>query len=441
MNDLHVPADFEDELRNRLTELAAVPDVAARDVGLDDALTRQRHFRSRRRFLIGAAGSAAAVAGAAAAWRVVDGREASDYVRTGSPGQGPSAADWRPIATAPLSERSRPTVVWAGDQLIVWGGFDGLSPPDGASWEPTTRSWSSIADAPAGLTADGFAVWDGAEMIVGLTESDSGADWFDRGDEEHPPVGIAAYKPTTDTWRYVTALVPRELQRQAVLAADRLVVAVRAVAPGAAGHEEDIVLVDKVLGTTRPLDPGPFAASPHSDGSGEVALTVIGSFIVATPNWDLRPWVLDLAAETWRRVSAPDSTSIYLLPATAAGITALFRESSGPGIWVLDPADRGPSAWTRGSPNPIPAPHWSFDPVWSGTELYLPGGAYDPTSDTWRPVGAPPRGKNRRRRPISLWADDSLLLFGGEEYECPDGAACDRNPGPDTLNGWSLANP
>lgn len=41
----------------------------------------------------------------------------------------------------------------------------------------------------------------------------------------------------------------------------------------------------------------------------------------------------------------------------------------------------------------------------------------------------------------AVWADDALILFGGEEYDCPDDADCDRSPGPDTLDGWILADP
>ncbi len=79
--------------------------------------------------------------------------------------------------------------------------------------------------------------------------------------------------------------------------------------------------------------------------------------------------------------------------------------------------------------------------MWSGSELFVPGAAYDPATDSWRSVPAPPRGADRQRTLHSHWTGEGLLLFGGEEYTCPDGADCDRTPGPDALDGWLFRDP
>lgn len=436
--------DFKQELRVRLADLASVPDVAGRTDGLLAEAERQHHLRSRRHFLAGAAAASAAVVGAGAVWRAVEtDPEDRDRLEAGStPAAASSDFEWQPIDAVDLSQRKRPGVVWAGDRLIVWGGaYDGRNPSDGAAWDPSTRAWTPIASAPAGGIVGGFAVWTGTEMIVGLTESDSGAPWFDNGDEERPAVGISSYDPSTDSWRYVTWMRPgagdeAALHRQAVALDDVLVVALRAARPGAA-LADDIVIIEPASGDRHPIDPGPFGASPYSDGSGEVTLTAVGHRVVATPNWDRRPWILDLAAETWRQAPAPDGHSLHLMPATAAGDVVIFLESDGrQPLWILDPSDRGPSPWTPGPPNPHPPALWGHDPLWTGTELYVPGAAFNPHSGAWRPVDGPPRGQDRQRNLVSLVGDGTLILFGGEEYSCPDNAECDRNPGPDTLDGW-----
>jgi hypothetical protein len=47
-----------------------------------------------------------------------------------------------------------------------------------------------------------------------------------------------------------------------------------------------------------------------------------------------------------------------------------------------------------------------------------------------------------QREPLAaFWTGDALVLFGGEEYGCPDNVSCHRVVGPDTLDGWILAHP
>ena len=463
MTDPNAPDGFENELRSGLANLASVPDVSARHAHLDGELARRRRLGARRLFLVGAAASTTVVvAGAAGAWRLAsrDQSPAGEVITGSTPSTPLTANSWQPIASAPLSARSAPAVVWASDRLIVWGGVgfaggvpftgdigDDRLPPDGAAWSPTEQKWTPIAAGPAGAIRGGFAEWNGSEVLVGVTEADSTAPWNKDVSEEQARYGIAAYRPSSDAWRYVGPVTPDTDERlgsarQAVALGDSLLVALRSALPGTSGHDRDIVVIDVATGAERPVDPGPFAVSPYADRSGTVALTRVGAFVVATTTWDRRPWVLDLATESWHHAPAPKSASLHLRPATAAASTALFLESdSVANLWLLDPTDQGPNPWRPARTNPLPWSRWTFEPVWSGHELFVPGAAYDPATNQWRPVEAPPRGKSQQRTLTSRWANDSLLLFGGEEHTCPDNGRCDRSLGPDTLNGWAQFTP
>jgi hypothetical protein len=455
------PGDIEQRLRAGLAELVATaPDPGSREVELDH---RESEYRSslmrRREFLVGAAATTA-VAGVGLTWLLAGRDDGTGPKRvivqpTSTTSTTPPLPPhgWSHIGPAPLSPRRAPAVVWVGDRLIVWGGTavhgpDYLLPPDGASWDPVSGSWTPIAPAGAGIIQRGFAVSDGREVFVGLTEVDAGAPWNSAANGFSALYGIAVYEVAGDRWRYLVP-VPPDVDdrlgsaRQAVLVGDSLLVAVRNALPAASSHENDAFFVNVNTGERRELDPGPFAASPYPDASGEVALTVVGDFVVATPNWDLRPWVLDPGASTWRQViTAPGRGTYSFLPATAAGTRAIFVENSNAQqLWLFDPASDDADAWRASAPNPYPRARWYYPPVWSGRELFVPGAAYDPNGDSWRAVEPPPRGKDRQRSPEALWTGDSLLLFGGEEYHCPDIAICDRSAGPDTLDGWVLANP
>ena len=444
-------SDIEQRIRAGLADLvAAAPDPASRRSGLVDREFEYRGNLLRRRdFLVGAAATTAAAG--VGLW-ILAGRDDGSGTKQVSVRPVPTteprrSGEWRRIGSAPLSPRSSPFIVWAGDRLIVWGGTansgpDYTPPPDGASWTPASETWAAIAPAPAGVIQNGFAVWDGREVFVGLTEADASA--------TNPLAiryGIVAYDPIADRWRHIASVVPDSDKRlgsarQAVRVGNSLLVAVRFALPGASGHDGDAFFVDVTSGQRRALDPGPFAVSPYPDASGDVTLAVVGDVVVATPNWDLRPWVLDVGAGTWRRVTAPPGAeSLHLLPATAAGAQAFFFESDARKLWAFDPAGDGPGAWRAAARNPFPSARWGYDPVWSGRELFVPGAAYDPNHDSWRAVAPPPRGKERQRTMQARWTGAALLLFGGEEYSCPDNGVCDRMGGPDTLDGWLLTDP
>jgi hypothetical protein len=120
----------------------------------------------------------------------------------------PSTRTWRMLPPAPISER-RPFSVWTGKELIVWGSTGReLFLQDGAAYDPTTNAWRLIAEAPVDIT-DGSAVWTGDEMIV----VGAALDWNNHADT---PTAIgAAYDPEADSWR---KLPPSDLSPQAMTA-------------------------------------------------------------------------------------------------------------------------------------------------------------------------------------------------------------------------------
>ncbi len=108
----------------------------------------------------------------------------------------------------PPEVRNGMSVVWAGSQLLAWGGCDSAvedqCEPDagGFGFDPVAQSWRRLDDAPAaGAGAD--AVWTGREAIFLL------------GGEAYHPVGDRlegqAYDPAADTWRTIAAapIAPR----------------------------------------------------------------------------------------------------------------------------------------------------------------------------------------------------------------------------------------
>lgn len=97
--------------------------------------------------------------------------------------------DWSELPESPLAARRDFTLVWSGDELLIWGGENGTQYSDGAAYDPSGNTWRIMADSPLDSRVWHSAVWTGSEMIVWgganlRTETDSGA----------------IYDPVADRW-------------------------------------------------------------------------------------------------------------------------------------------------------------------------------------------------------------------------------------------------
>ncbi|HEX6232355.1 MAG TPA: hypothetical protein VFZ63_04445 [Jiangellaceae bacterium] len=111
----------------------------------------------------------------------------------------PTADSWRELPAAPISGRASAAAVWAGDRLVVWGGFSGPHEAldDGAAYLPDKDAWMELPPAPITGRGDATAVWTGREvLIVGGAE---------RAGRQGRVSGLqrdgAAYDPQANQWR------------------------------------------------------------------------------------------------------------------------------------------------------------------------------------------------------------------------------------------------
>lgn len=114
----------------------------------------------------------------------------------------PASNEWRRIPAGPLSGRSGHLAVWTGDEMIVWGGwltshkrerYDG----EGAAFDPTTNEWRMLPDAPLPAGYDAMGAWTGEEVIVMVTPLGNEPEDYPKFDE------VGAFKPSTNAWREI----------------------------------------------------------------------------------------------------------------------------------------------------------------------------------------------------------------------------------------------
>ncbi len=220
----------------------------------------------------------------------------------------PVSGTWRMLPAAPIDARTAFSV-WTGEEMIVWGSTDRADRRlDGAAYDPITNAWRIIADGPIDIT-DGSAVWTGDEMIV------FGAALDGNNHADTPTAIGAAYDPTSDTWR---ELPPSDLSPQAMTAEwlnGELI---------AWDYDQASAAYDPIDDAWRPLERVPLAFSECRPVSVATSRTVFGEFCGKTV-------AFSTDEEAWRRIPMP-------LPSDSIGGCCWVHEPVVAGDVVLVPS-------------------------------------------------------------------------------------------------------
>jgi hypothetical protein len=112
----------------------------------------------------------------------------------------PTSKTWTTLPASPISARAAVASVWTGTEFFVWGGFTTMGPAatavaDGALYNPTTRQWRELPAAPIGARASARAVLlDGVVYVIGGSTASG-----------QPCTSAAAYDVATHSWKRLPA--------------------------------------------------------------------------------------------------------------------------------------------------------------------------------------------------------------------------------------------
>lgn len=295
----------------------------------------------------------------------------------------PVADSWR--VTSPYgapAPRWFHAAVWTGSEMIVWGGranfFPGNHFNDGARYNPTTDTWTSIssygAPTPRSQCA---AVWTGEEMIVWGGETDGGTMLADG----------AAYNPATDSWRPIggSGLTPR-MEPTAVWTGSEMIVfgGVDATQPGWLSYGDGA----RYNPFTDSWTPLPAGGAPGSR-TGHTAVWTGERMIV----WGGRELPSDARLN--------DGASYH----------------------------PGSDTWSTLSPYGAPQARALHAAVWTGSEMIVWGGdynsallntgaRYNPATSLWTPMtqSAAPRQRMFWRPDHGIWTGRGMVVCAGSDY-------------------------
>ena len=237
-----------------------------------------------------------------------------------TPAAAAPAAEWETLPPSPLSPRAAAVGVWTGEEVLVIGGEpEAWCPPggdcmapgfsalaDGAGFDPASRSWRRIADAPLTFSGNASAVTAGGDVYVLVR--DAGYRPGGAGG------GFLRYRPAADRWDKLPAPA-RDLGWYQLATVGGSVVAY-------AGSVETRSLADFVfdpaVGEWRKLPVDPLAPSfdrtmvavgdelflfAHdlvaNPGSERPSLTRVARFDLATGRWQLRADSAILGSAPW----------------------------------------------------------------------------------------------------------------------------------------------
>lgn len=340
---------------------------------------------------------------------------------------------WTSIPAAPIAGREAHSMVWTGDEAIVWGGRAEAEPlADGAAYDPARRTWEPIPASARGRAAH-TAVWTGEEMLVWGGDSMAGRAEEEVGWQfvERPRAG-EAYDPETGQWRELRTapLVGRTLHT-AVWTGREMIVWGGTLD----GEATDGAAYDPAADTWRLLATAPLPARAAHEAvwTGREMVVWGGIGIDGVPTADGAAY--DPAADTWRPVDpAPlkgrtqhamvwDGTRVLVWGgAGAAGTGTAYADGA---TW-----DPGTATWTPLPPVPLegrfaPVAVWTGRRVvvWGGidAQLFTDGASYFPEVGQWNvlpdaPVDSP------SRYPV-VWTGREMIVWAGRQE--PSAAALD----------------
>jgi hypothetical protein len=363
------------------------------------------------------------------------------YATTGPATAAALAKDrWTTLPEAPIGARSRPAAVWDGQELLVWGGARGASdqPPqlgDGASYDPVTRQWAVLPPGPLSARSRMASVWTGHDLF--MWGGDEGAE----GKFQPTPDG-AVYDPGSRTWHQLPpSPLAAAVDAQALWTGDEVVVIGGQVAISTSfGPGSAAAAYNPATGRWHSLPPIPLHAP--GDVLTNLAAAAVGGRIYVWQTWEhiLSPIAHETSTSFGLDIAVYNETSDHWTTITTAAPSGAAPANVFKAFWtgrefVIGDANTCP----RGAGCPMvtnfpvylwdPATnHWTDLPAqrtpgnsfWTGAALITlaasasstgaeRSAAWDPTTRTWtRLPDAWPSGAFSG---LVAWAGERLLVW------------------------------
>jgi N-acetylneuraminic acid mutarotase len=356
---------------------------------------------------------------------IVWGGEVGSYTYSNTGGRyNPSTDSWTATSLINAPEaRWYHTAVWTGSEMIVWGGQDYPTFLNtGGRYTPGTDSWTATNTTNAPSARTGSAVWTGSEMIV----------WG--GYDENLLNTGGRYSPGTDSWvaTNITNAPSARLDHTVVWTGNEMVVW--------GGGAYPTVL--NTGGRYNPSMDSWTATGSNNTPSVRAFHTAVwtGSEMIVWGGVYYPPGAVwntggryDLATDNWTATSTTNAPEArYLHTAVWTGSEMIIWGGSTYDYIYFNTGGRyNPMAdsWTATSPINSPIARWLHTAIWNGSEMVVwggygdsgefnTGGRYNPITDSWitTSITNAPTARASHR---AVWTGSEMIVWGG--WNGPDG--------------------
>ena len=290
----------------------------------------------------------------------------------------PATDTWAPTSMVSTpSPRHSHTAVWSGSEMIVWGGFGGMTAAvnTGGRYHPATDSWTATSPINAPLARSYHtAIWTGAQMIVWGGHDASGVE-FNTGGK---------YDPNTNEWTATSTInaATARSRHTAVWTGNEMVVW---------AGTPDIQNLHNYINTGGRYDPG---------------------------------------ADTWKNMSttnAPSPRSGHQVVWTGSEMIVWGGRENGsfdsPYFRSGGRYDPNADGWTATSEIDAPIARAGHTAIWTGHEMIVwggsqdgflnSGGRYDPSGNAWTPVAKTNNTPVELAGHTAVWTGTEMIVWGG----------------------------
>ncbi|HEX8510998.1 MAG TPA: hypothetical protein VF635_16050 [Propionibacteriaceae bacterium] len=343
---------------------------------------------------------------------------------TAVPPQSAPRGEWTQLPDGPLSARHEVTGAWVGGRFVLVGGWGSRPCPagagcmapaepalrDGASFDPETNRWRSVADAPVPVSTitDPVVIGDTMYLLTGNPH---------RNDS---PVAMLAYSAKKDVWKKLPAPAKEGLT---LVAVGEQIAAILYTAERKPAAD---YLFDPGRQTWRRLPPDPLGKTHSRTGlwwQGQLLLLASDMDLTsASPPTHVAS--LDITDNSWRRL--PDLTigggyAVVVNGRVVHGYVG-FDGTTGHGEFYPNGAlvDPGQGTWHL-LPGPPRGKGIGGHVLNVGSRTVIGGHLVDPVTERWTAIPKPPWPAEDTRDVVA--SDSSILVWGGtsEDKNVDDG--------------------